>query len=75
MQSTGIDSAVSARQMIVDRAVHWLESAGVTVPKKDDGSPDCILEIAPSFALEKDEIKAKLDQIPPIKPKDKIYLE
>ena len=73
--ATGIDSAVSARQMMVDRAAHWLESAGVTVPRRDDGSPDCLLEIAPSFALEKDDIKAKLNQIPTIKPKDKLYLE
>ena len=74
MQSTGIDSAESARQMMIDRVACWLESAGVNIPKKD-GSPDCLLEIAPAFALEKDEIKAKLDQIPPIKQKDKIYLE
>jgi len=74
MQSTGIDSAESARQMMIDRVACWLESAGVNIPKKD-GSPDCLLEIAPAFALEKDEIKAKLDQIPTIKPKDKIYLE
>ena len=73
--ATGIDSAVSARQMMVDRAAHWLESAGVTVPRRDDGSPDCLLEIAPSFALEKDDIKAKLNQIPHIKPKDTLYLE
>ena len=73
--ATGIDSAVSARQMMVDRAAAWLESAGVTVPRRDDGSPDCLLEIAPSFALEKDDIKAKLNQIPHIKPKDTLYLE
>jgi len=73
--ATGVDSAESARQMIVDRAASWLESAGAAVPRKEDGSPDCLLEIAPSFALEKEDIKAKVNQIPPIKPKDKLYLE
>jgi UDP-N-acetylglucosamine/UDP-N-acetylgalactosamine diphosphorylase len=73
--ATGVDSAVRTRQMITERAANWLESAGVKIPRKEDGSPDCLLEIAPSFALEKDDIKAKLDQIPPIKPKDKLYLE
>jgi UDP-N-acetylglucosamine/UDP-N-acetylgalactosamine diphosphorylase len=73
--ATGVDSAESARQMMTDRAADWLESAGVTVPRKEDGSPDCILEIAPSFTLEKEDIKSKLDQIPPIKSKDKLYLE
>ncbi|MBN2181382.1 MAG: UDPGP type 1 family protein [Sedimentisphaerales bacterium] len=73
--ATGVDSAESARRMIVERAASWLEAAGVTVPRKKDGSPDCVLEIAPSFALEKEDIKSKLDRIPPIKPKDKLYLE
>jgi UDP-N-acetylglucosamine/UDP-N-acetylgalactosamine diphosphorylase len=71
---TGIDSAESARQMIIDRAANWLESAGVKVPRKPDGSADCIIEIAPSFALNKEDIKSKLKKIPPIKPKDIVYL-
>ena len=70
----GPDSPETTRQMIVARAADWLESAGVTVPKKPDGSIDATLEIAPSFALEKDDIKAKLNRIPKIKPKDKLYL-
>ncbi len=73
--ATGIDSAETAKQITVARAADWLESAGVTVPKKPDGSPDCIIEIAPSFAVEKDDIEEKLDQIPQIKPNDKIYLD
>jgi UDP-N-acetylglucosamine/UDP-N-acetylgalactosamine diphosphorylase len=72
--ATGVDSAETTRQMIVDRAAAWLESAGVTIPKKPDGSVDCLLEIDPSFALERDDIKDKLNQIPKIKPKAKIYL-
>jgi len=73
--ATGVDSAESSRQMIVDRAAHWLESAGIAVPRKKDGSPDCLLEIAPSFALEKEDIKENLSSIPTIKPKEKLYLE
>jgi len=71
---TGIDSAESAREMMVSRAAAWLESAGVAVPRKQDGSVDCLIEIAPSFALEGDDVKAKVDQIPKIKPGDKLYL-
>ncbi len=73
--ATGIDSAESSRQMMVARAAEWLESAGVAVPRKPDGSPDCLIEIAASFAVEKDDIKGKLALIPQIKPKDKAYLE
>jgi hypothetical protein len=60
--------------MIIDRAAAWLEYAGVEVPRKTDGSVDCTIEISPSFALEKDDLKEKLSQIPPIKRKEKIYL-
>jgi UDP-N-acetylglucosamine/UDP-N-acetylgalactosamine diphosphorylase len=72
--ATGDDSVETTRRMITERAADWLESAGVAVPRKPDGSVDCLLEIAPSFALEKEDIKEKLNQIPKIKPKDKIYL-
>ena len=72
--ATGVNSTETARQMMIARAAGWLESAGVTVPRKPDGSVDCTIEIAPSFALEKDYIKAKLNQIPEVRPKDKLYL-
>lgn len=72
--ATGVDSAETTRQMMVERAARWLESAGVTVPRKADGSPDCLVEIAPSFALEPEDLKAKTDRVPPIGPGDRVYL-
>jgi UDP-N-acetylglucosamine/UDP-N-acetylgalactosamine diphosphorylase len=71
---SGIDSVQTTRQMMVARAAAWLESAGVTVPRKPDGSVDCLIEIAPGFALEKEDVRGKLDCIPKIKPGDSIYL-
>ena len=53
---------------LTNRAAAWLEAAGVKVPRKPDGMPDCTLEIAPSFALTPEDVKAKRDQIPEIKP-------
>lgn len=78
-----VDSPETARQLMVDRAADWLESArcagrgaaGIAIPRKPDGSVDCLIEIAPSFALDKDDIKTKLTQIPQIKSGDKVYLE
>jgi UDP-N-acetylglucosamine/UDP-N-acetylgalactosamine diphosphorylase len=72
--ATGIDSAQTARQMLIDRAASWLESAGVKVPRKADGAFDCIIELASSFAAEKADVRSKLGQIPDIKPGDKLYL-
>ncbi|UCE99474.1 MAG: UDPGP type 1 family protein [Planctomycetota bacterium] len=71
---TGPDSPETTKQMLVARAAAWLESAGITVPKKPDGSVGCLIEIAPSFALEKNDVKDKVNQIPEIKPNDQIYL-
>ena len=61
-------------EMIVARAADWLEGAGAIVPRKLDGSADCLLEIAPSFALEKEDLKEKIGEIPKIKPGDSVYL-
>ena len=72
--AAGIDSAETSREMMVARSADWLESAGVAVPRRPDGTADCVIEIAPSFALEKADIKAKLNQIPEIKPGDSVYL-
>jgi UDP-N-acetylglucosamine/UDP-N-acetylgalactosamine diphosphorylase len=72
--ATGLDSVETTKQMMVARAAAWLEYAGTAVPRKPDGSADCLLEIAPSFALEKEDVRAQLDHIPKIKPGDKIYL-
>jgi UDP-N-acetylglucosamine/UDP-N-acetylgalactosamine diphosphorylase len=73
--ATGVDSAETARRMMVERAAAWLESAGVEVPRRPNGTADCIIEMAPSFALEPDDVKAKRDEVPPIGRGDTIYLE
>ncbi|MEN6333553.1 MAG: UDPGP type 1 family protein [Phycisphaerales bacterium] len=72
--ATGEDSAEVTRRMMTQRAAVWLESAGIEVPRKADGSPDCVLEIAPSFALDRTDVPAKKDKVPVIKPGDKVYL-
>lgn len=72
---TGVDSAESTRRMMVERAANWLESAGIKVPRGPGSAPDCVLEIAPGFALEEDDVKAKRDQISPINPSEEVYLE
>jgi len=72
--ATGVDSVETTRQLMIARAASWLESADVKIPRKPDGSPDCTIEIAPSFALTRDDVIAKRDKIPPIKPGDKLYL-
>ena len=72
--ATGVDSAETARKLMLARAADWLESAGVAVPRKADGTADCRIEIAPSFALEPDDVRDRLEQVPQIKPGEQVYL-
>ena len=72
---TGTDSAQSSIQLTTQRNAHWLEQAGIPIPKNPDGSPNCTIEIAPSFALYPSDIPPKKSQIPAIFPGAKIYVE
>ncbi len=71
----GADSPQVTKKMMIARAASWLTEAGVKIPVKQDGSTDCKIEIAPSFALCKEDIPAKKNGVPPIKSGDVIYLE
>ena len=73
--ATGVDSAEVTREMMIERAAAWLESAGVSVSRKADGTPDCILEMASSFAVHKEDVAAKIDQVPELTPGCKVYLD
>ncbi len=45
--ATGVDSAESCREMLCARDARRMELAGIAVPRKADGSPDCIVELSP----------------------------
>lgn len=49
--ATGVDSAESSMALQTLRAARWLESVGVQVPRKSDGTPDCVLEVSGRTAL------------------------
>jgi UDP-N-acetylglucosamine/UDP-N-acetylgalactosamine diphosphorylase len=71
---TGPDSVNTTREMMIARAAKWLEAAGIEIPRTPAGAPDCILEIAPTFALDPDDIRGRRDQVPLIQRGDKVYL-
>ena len=70
----GVDSIESSRQITTLRNSQWLESAGIKVPRKPDGTPDCTIEIAASFALYPENVKLKAEKIPAINAGGAIYL-
>ena len=60
----GADSLGSARRDQVRRACRWLEAAGVFIPRDTNGEPNITLDIAPSFALDQDDVVAQADRLP-----------
>lgn len=70
----GLDSPKTSHETTTTRNAEWLEKAGIKVPRKADGTPDCVIEIASSFALYPNDIPAKKDKVPAIKPGDLVYL-
>jgi UDP-N-acetylglucosamine/UDP-N-acetylgalactosamine diphosphorylase len=73
--AVGTDSPQITKKMMIARAASWLAQAGIKIPTKPDGSIDCRIEIASSFAMRKEDISEKKAKITPIKPGDAIYLE
>ncbi len=62
----GVDSPATSRRDQLRRAARWLEAAGATVPRGPDGEPDALLEIAPKFALDAEDLHARLPSPPRI---------
>jgi UDP-N-acetylglucosamine/UDP-N-acetylgalactosamine diphosphorylase len=60
--ASGVDSAESSRALQSARAAWWLERAGVRVPRKPDGSPDCLIEISPRTASSFEELRPRVPQ-------------
>ncbi|MCF7954408.1 MAG: UDPGP type 1 family protein [Phycisphaerae bacterium] len=71
----GDDSPAVTRRMMIERAACWLEKAGVAVPRKGDGTVDCVIEMAPSFALSPEDVELKIGDVPELKAGGEYCLE
>ncbi len=60
--ATGDDSPETAKGAISDLARDWLEAAGVQVSRRPDGVTTFALEISPLFALNAEELAAKVNR-------------
>jgi UDP-N-acetylglucosamine/UDP-N-acetylgalactosamine diphosphorylase len=60
--ASGPDSPETVRQAQSDLAADWLTRAGVTVPRRPDGSAAVALEVSPLFALDAEELAKKVDR-------------
>src|SRR5262249_28660872 len=60
--AVGPDSPETVRQAQSDLFAGWLARAGVAVPRRADGSAAVPLEVSPLFALDAEELAAKVDR-------------
>ena len=60
--ATGPDSPATVRAALIALAADWLDRAGVQVPRDDDGQATVALEVSPLFALDAEELAAKVDR-------------
>jgi UDP-N-acetylglucosamine/UDP-N-acetylgalactosamine diphosphorylase len=58
--ATGSDSPATVQEALCNQAADWLEQAGVSVPRRADGAVTVPLEISPLFALDAEELRAKV---------------
>lgn len=73
--ASGPDSVEASHQLQTARAARWLEKARVPVPRHPDGSVDAVLEIAPAFALDAEELAGKAARLPALRPGQRLCLE
>ena len=57
--ASGPDSPQSVRRRMTEQFATWLETAGASVRREDDGSIPFAIEISPLYALNAAELKAK----------------
>ncbi len=57
--ASGSDSPQSVRRRMTEQFATWLETAGASVMREDDGSIPFAIEISPLYALNAAELKAK----------------
>jgi UDP-N-acetylglucosamine/UDP-N-acetylgalactosamine diphosphorylase len=55
--ASGEDSSATSRALQSARAARWLAAAGIAVPMRGDGTPDCTLEISPLTALDAEGLR------------------
>lgn len=55
----GEDSPATARNDLMEQYARWLTAAGSKVPRKADGSLDCVIEISPLTSLEGENLPAR----------------
>lgn len=70
--ASGSDSLESSMRDQVARAYHWLECGGLHPPRHTDGTPAATVELAPSFAIDAEDVTYHRCDVPNIAPGSKV---
>jgi len=73
--ATGVDSLETAQRDLVRRSCRWLESAGVSVPRRPDGEPDATIVLSPLWVLDRGDADPGRFPLPPIAAGQSRYIE
>ena len=72
----GVDSAESCRAMMIARDAAWLEAAGSNIPRRPDGTPDCVVELSPMSFLDVEDVVARFGgKVPSLESGGEYYFE
>ncbi len=69
----GADSPATCRRDQIRRNARWLEACGLSIPRKEDGEPDCVIEISPLFAVSQEQLKQRDLQVKSIERGSSVY--
>lgn len=72
----GEDSIVSCRGMLMEKDARWLEASGLGIPRNNDGSLDCMIELSPLSFFDRGDVIERAKHKPftaPIKKKENYY--
>ena len=74
---TGVDSVDSCREMMCIRDARRLELGGIKIPRKADGTPDCLVEISPRLVCDDEDAAMRLNIKDYMAPKagEKVYYD
>ena len=64
--------------MLLERDAGMLEATGVAIPRFDDGSPNCVVELSPRSFFDVDDLKEHIIEsggAPSIRPEEEFYYE
>ena len=73
--ASGVDSPESCRKALLERCAAWFDRAGKNFPRKDDGTPNAIVEISPRRYVDAEDFMEQHHSLPAVSPGESLLLD